>query len=197
MKYKICSFSGDEEKRKGFNNPAVWGHYANSFKGVAVEVKIKDGNYGKYFQIMDYNDCDFILNNVNIDEIKMDDKVIKKILRYKKRAWEYEDEYRLLVTESDKLIGTENLILEKDDDKNIYFAKIDEITAIYFGDPYGNIQNKKKVRSVRALGSSKKFQEYKNLKEKIIKIAENQKIGCFNVKIENGIVKKTDKNLWN
>ncbi|MFA6756860.1 MAG: hypothetical protein WCR62_03875, partial [Sulfurospirillaceae bacterium] len=37
-KYKICSFSG----LKGFENPAMWGYYANGFKGIAIEIATKD-----------------------------------------------------------------------------------------------------------------------------------------------------------
>ena len=37
-RYKICSFSG----QRGFENPAMWGYYANGFRGICIRVEVED-----------------------------------------------------------------------------------------------------------------------------------------------------------
>lgn len=110
-KYKICSFSG----KKGFNEPTLWGYYANGFKGVAIEieipvVKINKINYGS--ELPDFSD--------NHDS----DETAKMILTSKLKSWEKEDEYRFLS------VGKDN------------FHEIGKITSIYFGNPYANTINR-------------------------------------------------------
>lgn len=72
---------------------------------------------------------------------------IKKILSYKKTAWEYEDEHRFL--------GDKDCDIIKMD--IYYFAKIEKITAIYFGDSCGNIANKNKICKENTLTKTEKF----------------------------------------
>ena len=178
MKFKISCFSADKKEKRGFNNPAMWGHYANGFKGVAIEVEIKD-DYKKYFKEMNYNDCDLTLNDVGGEkEIKIDDALIKKVLRHKKTAWKHEDEIRLLVNKED---DKDEILTNKN---GVYFANIGDITAIYFGDPYGNIENK-----IAGVGKNESFLQYNKFKEKIKQIAKDNKIKWFDVKVEKGEVK--------
>jgi len=192
MKFKISCFVGDKKEKRGFSNPAMWGHYANGFKGVAIEVEIKGNDYKKYFRAINYNNSDFILNNTKeIRETEIDDALIEKILRHKKMAWEYEDEIRLLVNKED---NKDEILTNKSD---IYFANIGDITAIYFGDPYGNIGNQSDVLEEGSLRKTEKFSAYKAHKGEIIECAKQKKIKCFNVKIKNGKVEKLNKNLWN
>jgi len=161
--YKICSFSGIE----GFINSIMWGYYASGFKGVAIELEIeviaKDDQCGECGGVKE------IKRNDNLPN----DSDIEKILLHKNTIWKHEDEYRFLI--------------KSDNEKHV----IREITAIYFGNPYGNLHNTEIIRK------NKKLTEYNKFKEKIIEIAKRKEIKCFNVKIKNGEVKKLNKILWN
>ncbi len=118
------------------------------------------------------------------------EKEVEKILLAKNLVWEYEKEYRFLKKSKNNL------------------EKIGKITAIYFGNPYGNIDNSGEIQK------NKIFQKYLVFKEEIINIIkglneskkeeincpdaqgnggninENKKINCFDVKIECGEVVK-------
>ncbi len=82
QKYKICSFSG----AKALNSELMWGHYANTGRGIVIEVDVEDCH--------------------NIEEVKYGNNdnlnTIKEILTNKSEEWIYEDEYRYL---SDNLLG--------------------------------------------------------------------------------------------
>ncbi len=110
-KYKICSFS-DENALK---NVLMWGHYANGFKGVAIEVEVddylcKEVNYKE--QIPGGN------GSLNVEDI----------LTCKKKDWDYEFEYRRLFKKADNTCDGEN-------------KKIGQITKVYFGTPYSGLEN--------------------------------------------------------
>jgi hypothetical protein len=79
IKYKICSFSGCKE----FETPAMWGYYANGFKGLAIEVEIKDSLSKNVTYIKE------------ISEIK-DPKNAEELLTRKLDSWIHEDEFRFL-----------------------------------------------------------------------------------------------------
>jgi len=78
--YKICSFSGV----KALKSELMWGHYANTGRGVVIEIDVEDSS--------------------NIKEINYGDNhnlnTIEEILTNKSKEWEYEDEYRYLSTDS-------------------------------------------------------------------------------------------------
>ncbi len=169
--YRICSFSG----KKGFKNPAIWGYYAGGFKGVAIEVEVKDHDFIKKNKIKDTEDFDGKIVEIDYQNkvIQIDRNKVEKILLNKSKSWEPENEYRFF----------------KKTDNN--FEEIIDMTAIYFGNPYGNLVNSKEIKENRI-----SFGIFQLLKEELIKIAKKGKIKCFNVKIENGIVKKINKNLW-
>lgn len=38
VSYRICSFSAEA----AFENPCMWGYYANGFKGIAIEIEVSD-----------------------------------------------------------------------------------------------------------------------------------------------------------
>ncbi len=78
QKYKICSFSGV----KALNSELMWGHYANTGRGVAIEINVEDCSNIKE---VNYDTCD----NLN---------TMEKILKNKSKEWDYEDEYRYLST---------------------------------------------------------------------------------------------------
>ncbi|WP_155984199.1 MULTISPECIES: hypothetical protein [unclassified Thioalkalivibrio] len=79
---RVCSLSIDN------SHPLMWVHYANSFRGVAVEVEIPDDHprlypveYPSGFAISDDDDA-------------------LTLLRKKQRCWHYESEYRLIGKDS-------------------------------------------------------------------------------------------------
>lgn len=77
--YKICSFSGI----KALHSELMWGHYANTGRGIVIEVSVK--------------------NSHSIEEVNYDTNenlnTIKEILTNKSKEWVYEDEYRYLSTD--------------------------------------------------------------------------------------------------
>lgn len=78
QKYKICSFSGV----RALKSELMWGHYANTGRGVAIEINVED--------------CSEI-KEINYD--KNDNlKTMEEILTNKSKEWIYEDEYRYLST---------------------------------------------------------------------------------------------------
>jgi hypothetical protein len=78
--YKICSFSGSS----GFENPSMWGYYANGFKGIVIGVEIKKELIKK---------VKYINKNLEINaDTHIEDMLLQKLI-----SWEHEDEYRYLM----------------------------------------------------------------------------------------------------
>lgn len=126
-RYLICSFSGE----KGFNNPLLWGYYANGFKGAVIEIRVEKDN--KSIQKMDYLSEEKFREN-------MDDA--KKIITRKLKKWKHEDEYRYLIESSENK------------------QKIGKIIKVHFGNPYGNLNNTDNViRESKSLKSFLKFKQ--------------------------------------
>lgn len=90
----------------------------------------------------------------------------KDILTTKLEPWVSEDEYRFLVESQNN------------------FHKIGEITAVYFGDPYNRAVNKDEIYH-----KSKLLNNYKDLKEKLIKVIDSKKIRYKDVIIKGISVK--------
>ena len=108
-KFKICSFSG----KKAFENPIMWGYYANGFKGVAIEVEVKDGDV----KVIDYQK--------KISEpASASEENVRKILCRKLDVWGHEDEYRFLTKE-----GSDQL------------CKIGKVTKVFLGKPFNHAHN--------------------------------------------------------
>ncbi len=84
----ICSFSAEE----AFKNPAMWGYYANAFKGIAIEIKVKDDDVRK----INYN-----------NKLPSIEDGIEKIITSKFKSWKHEAEYRFIgeSTDSQHKIG--------------------------------------------------------------------------------------------
>ena len=138
---------------KGFENPILGGYYANGFKGLAIEIEV-DTSYVKHVKYpVSLNE----INNSNPDSIEM-------VLRTKLKNWEHENEFRSL---NKGIIG------------NIQVGKI---SGVYFGNPYGNVQNKYVIQ--------KKFMKYIDFKNKVIETANKNNILCYNVKMIDGKVVK-------
>jgi hypothetical protein len=159
-KYRICSFSG----KNAFGNPLMWGYYANGFKGVAIEIEVIDDVAKKYC-------VEYVPAALTIEKPSQEN--VERILRTKLDIWKHEEEYRFLT-------GSE------DDPRE---QEIGKITAIYFGNPYGNVINKE------ACQGEPSHLSYKEAKESIIGTVrtENKKTGnaeivCYDVEIINGQV---------
>jgi len=149
--YKICSFSGE----KAFENPALWGYYANGFRGIAIEIEI------------DRDKVEPIIYNDDIPSAESCDKeIILKILTSKFKTWHHEYEYRFLTNDSDN------------------FHKIGNITAVYFGNPYGDTAHSNVIQK------NKNLNTYNTLKKRLTTIAEDMKINCKNISIVGIKVKK-------
>ncbi|MDP3882764.1 MAG: hypothetical protein Q8Q48_01780 [Candidatus Staskawiczbacteria bacterium] len=154
--YKICAFSG----REGFLNPAMWGYYTNGFKGVAIEIEIEENKVEKISYKENILEI-FLHRNTDTPEF---DAIVKNIFTKKLKAWEREDEYRYLIKS----------------DNN--YHKIGKMTAVYFGNPYGNLSNTPDIQK------NEKLVEYTNFRKKLTK-----NMDYWNVKIRNGAIEKDDK----
>lgn len=137
----ICSFSGE----KALKNPLMWGYYANGFKGIAIETEVEISNSGK-------------VTNGKIIEVKYNNErfsngnelTIEQMMTRKLKDWSHEKEYRFL----------------KEGDEGL--CEIGEINKIYFGSPYYNVINRKKI-----IKNSFPLQEYDKLKNKLKDFCEN------------------------
>ena len=179
-KYRICCFSTEE----GFKNPAMWGYYTNGFKGIAIKIMVdinkKDNSGDQLFHRMDYLDSfeDRPLNG-------SDNKAItKQILTRKLSSWTHESEYRFLKYE-------ENVTLNNTD-----CYEIGKITAVYFGNPYGDLNNTDQIQN-----DTKCLKEYMEYSDKLLteikqinaKNDEQRRISCYYVKIIGNKVDEGDE----
>ena len=146
-KYKICSFSG----LKGFENPAMWGYYANGFKGIAIEVIINDESNTNIENI------EKVVYKNNVPKANLDS--IKEILTTKLDAWKHEKEYRYLV---------------KNGVDKQYIGKINHV---YIGCPYGNTTNYEDI--IEKSESLIRYQIYKEILEKFLKLKDIKYKYCF------------------
>lgn len=175
IKYRICSFSG----MNGFNNPLLWGYYAGGFKGVAIEIDVQIKNVDEkdesFFKQIVYEESVpdiFTFKNIKDGDAKDIKIIAQKILTTKLNTWKHEDEFRFLI------------VSDKEE------HEIGRITAIYFGNPYSGLDNEKKIKV------NKDLADYIERKNKIIAIAKEKQIKCFDVEIVKGKVVPLDENLW-
>lgn len=111
-RHVLCSFSGE----KAFENPIMWGYYANGFKGIAIEIEIEDDD--PKMKEMNYSsDIKTVTNDDSTDD------AVERILMTKLCCWKHEEEYRYLFK------GERG------------YHKIGEISAVYFGNPYQTTAN--------------------------------------------------------
>ena len=115
--YVICSFS----TIWAFKKPAMWGYYANGFKGIAIEVKVNKNSVKK---------IEYKKEIKSISEYQNKNE-IESLLSAKLPCWKHENEYRFLK------------ILDECDNDN--FQQIGKITAVYFGNPFGDVDNKEEI----------------------------------------------------
>jgi hypothetical protein len=128
-RYKICSFSG----AGAFRNPAMWGYYANGFRGMAIEIEVDEKEVEK---INLANDI------VSIENSIASDYDVKKILTTKLACWKHEDEHRFL----------------RKSESN--YHKIGKINTVYFGSPYKDTINHQTIYSASHILSN--YNDLKN-----------------------------------
>ncbi len=154
--YVICSFSGED----GFKNPAMWGYYANAFKGLAIEIEVPDSKVKKMEWVED------VIQYSDMDESLSTAERVKKILTTKLKQWQPEDEYRFLC---------------RSDDAEA--KEIGRITGIHFGDPYGTIENSHDI-----VGSSHGLRTFRSQRLALREVAEARGIHCYFVTVSKGKV---------
>lgn len=146
-KYAICSFSHPD----ALKCPLLWGHYANGFKGIAIEIEVAD-----YTNIQE---IDYIDDVREVDDSQAPD--IKKIITTKLNFWQYENEYRYL----------------KPGKADNY--EIGEIIKVYFGTPYGNIENYE-----QALKESTTLQDYDCCRKHLKDVCIEKNIDFIDFKLD-------------
>ena len=102
-KLKVSSFSEDNKSL------LMWGHYANNHQGFCIEYDLSsmddNENFKKYLFPVKYSNerfdiTDFYIDNVINKEAKDTNRLIHSVL-YKSEDWEYEKEWRFVITESE------------------------------------------------------------------------------------------------
>ena len=155
--YLICSFSHSQN----LTEPLLWCHYANGFRGIAIEISVECEPYnsnkyhlgnGDYInKIRYYKKDDFhkIKENLNAE----------KVITRKLDTWDYEGEYRYI---------------KKGKEKGSYTTKNTTISKVYFGEPY-NVSNKEDI-----IEASDKLKEYYRFRDDLKKFCDHEKIPTCN-----------------
>lgn len=77
-----------------WENPVLWGHYADKHKGIALGFEVA----GKLLFEVKYADRKFdLLMDPKTDQVKIDESTIHEILSTKFSDWQYENEWRFFV----------------------------------------------------------------------------------------------------
>lgn len=155
-RYVICSFSGEE----AFSNPAIWGYYANAFKGVAIEIEVPDNKIKEMNYVKDVDHWR------EMEESLTPDERVKKILTTKLDQWERENEFRFLR-------GSEEPAAKQ----------IGEIKAVHFGDPYGNT-----VNALDIVNNSQGLRRFISQRTALQALAKAKGIRCGFVTVSKGKV---------
>ncbi|MBN1364389.1 MAG: hypothetical protein JW976_06255 [Syntrophaceae bacterium] len=139
-----------------FSDPLMWGYYANGFRGVAIEIEINSD---------EVNEINYMKKIPSFAGLNPQEEA-KKILTTKLSPWTHECEFRFLRQSKENKI------------------KIGTITALYYGEPYGNTDN---VRDI--VENSHILREYQEIKKEILKFSN--KFNVRPVKIEKcKVIKK-------
>lgn len=83
--YKVCSLS------KTYDSHLLWAHYANGFKGVAIELDLPEQDPN----IREVNSRG-VFAFVDMNNFRTEEEAARKILFSKYHEWEYEQEVRIL-----------------------------------------------------------------------------------------------------
>lgn len=118
-RYKQISFTMDfNDKRKGFESPMLWGHYADKCSGVCIELdtsklNLKDPNiaFGKIEYINSFPKSVYSPKMKEASSIEETYQYIRKNINdifFKKfKDWKYENEFRLISDKVNSLNITE------------------------------------------------------------------------------------------
>jgi len=136
LKYKICSFSGEN----ALNSQLMWGHYANTGMGVVIEVDVGSEKCNQIKQVKYINSTD----NLNS---------IEQVLTRKSKEWKYEDEFRYLSKETDDKVKVGNIV-------RVYFGTPYEKLANYNDI---KIKHENLIIYLKFKDTLKKFCEEKNI----------------------------------
>ena len=135
--------------KAAFARPVVWAHYAGGFRGLAIELLV---------DLSEVRSITYVNDVPIVDELETAGR-IERILSTKLAPWKDEDEYRYIV-----------------EDEAGYEA-IGQITALYFGDPYGALDNSDEI-----LLSSQHLRDYRRRRAELIQVASD--LPCFSVTIK-------------
>lgn len=155
-RYVICSFSGEE----AFSDPAIWGYYANAFKGVAIEIEVPDNEITKMNYAKDVDHWSEMVESLAAD------KRAKKILTTKLDRWEREHEFRFLRSPKEPAAN-----------------QIGEIKAVHFGNPYGNTVNLQDI-----VDNSQGLRTFRSQRSALQALAKEEDIDCYLVTVSKGKV---------
>jgi len=90
-KLRICSFSKDRK------NVLLWAHYADGFKGICIEVDLREPQLDSYeIATVEYSPQLFFFSN---NARHLVNEMPRIILRKKNKVWKYEKEVRTLSKE--------------------------------------------------------------------------------------------------
>lgn len=155
--YRLCAFSAKGALRR----PTMWGYYANGFRGLAIEIEVEEASVVK----VQYqkNAAEWLVRRPG----ELNDE-LRRVLTTKLTPWKGENEYRYLTTELEPK------------------QQIGRITGVYFGDPYGNVQNLKQVQTHSDAQAS--YQRFQSI---LLIEARKQAFGkrCYSARIENAAVR--------
>lgn len=83
----VCSFTERPD------NELMWAHYADNFKGVCLEFNFSDvPEINNVLSKVEYTNETPIINSMSYEELK-------RVMTIKRKAWEYESEWRLLLND--------------------------------------------------------------------------------------------------
>ncbi len=74
-----------------WDNPVLWGHYADRHRGVALGIEVSDD---LLFQVTYSNGRFKLPVEIPTNQVKCDEETLKKLLSTKFSDWEYENEWR-------------------------------------------------------------------------------------------------------
>jgi len=170
----LCSFSNIDALKEVL----LWGHYANGFKGIAIEVELGDDWIsGNASQCVD-RECRPVeyMDNVpcfggGAENAEGDPKLLaRRILTSKLKPWSYEQEYRLFVNGGVEADCTGRL------------ENVGKVVKVYCGNPYADTVNAKSVEGHEPLRG------FRCRVESIRKVCEANGIGFEFVRVNGALV---------
>lgn len=126
MEFKISCFSNFEDETELLNNTTMWSHYADNHQGFSIKYKtdfdnilngkaIKCGLFPIHYtaKVPQISPRELMRLKFSGEELKLNKPVLKtayKTMTTKSRSWSYEKEWRLILSNYDSDILTNNTI---------------------------------------------------------------------------------------